>query len=44
MREKLEPAAYETMRRETLELAETFNSASDGSVQVDFEYLVAVAR
>ncbi len=44
MRESLEPAAYEALREETLELAEAFNSARDGSVQLDFEYLLAVAR
>jgi ubiquinone/menaquinone biosynthesis C-methylase UbiE len=43
-REVLEPERYEAMTAETLELLHRFNRAEDGSLAVDSEYLMTVAR
>jgi SAM-dependent methyltransferase len=43
-REVLPPERYAEMREEFIEYARRHNSATDGSVRIDSEYLVVVAR
>jgi hypothetical protein len=43
-REGLPPAAFEELREATLELVRGHNHATDGSLRLDAEYLITVAR
>jgi len=43
-RQNLDAEAYGELRRETLELIERHNTASDGALRLDAEYLLTVAR
>ena len=43
-RAKLPPEQYERMRAEMLELFRRHNAAGDGSLRIEAEYLVTVAR
>ena len=43
-RQNLAPEDYEELRRATLELLEGHNAATDGTLRLDAEYLVTVAR
>jgi hypothetical protein len=43
-RQNLPDQQYEAMQAEQLELARQWNSAGDGSVRIDAEYLISVAR
>lgn len=43
-REALPGEQYEELRRETLELVRRHNTAADGSLQIDADYLITVAR
>jgi hypothetical protein len=43
-KQNLPPDQYEAMQAEQLELARQWNSAADGSVRIEAEYLISVAR
>jgi ubiquinone/menaquinone biosynthesis C-methylase UbiE len=43
-KENLPPEQYEAMRAAQLELAQEWNSAPDGAVRIETEYLISVAR
>jgi SAM-dependent methyltransferase len=43
-RQNLPAEQYESMRAEQLELAKEWNSAQDGAVRIEAEYLISVAR
>jgi SAM-dependent methyltransferase len=43
-RENLPPERYDAMQAEQLELAREWNAATDGSVRIEAEYLISVAR
>jgi hypothetical protein len=44
LKRSLEPERYAEMRGEFIEHAKRFNSANDGSIRIDSEYLLIVAR
>jgi hypothetical protein len=43
-KQNLPPEQYDAMRAEQLELARRWSSADDGSVRIEAEYLISVAR
>jgi ubiquinone/menaquinone biosynthesis C-methylase UbiE len=43
-KQNLPPEQYEAMQADQLELARRWNSADDGSVRIEAEYLISVAR
>lgn len=43
-RRAMPPDAYESMMKETMDLAQEVNAATDGRVRIDTEYLLVVAR